>query len=361
MGLICFHAKISWTIINAFFILLAGGTAELLAGMIVAWFNEIPFAAVMEQGVYRLQSRTMASLILLAFVPLISRFKDKPTGSMAVKSLLIFCIPLITSAYMVIQIGTLIASITHTPTMIEGTPLLSVIIINIFVFIVAENIMITEEEKRKRLHVEMQNSAQQNHIKQLIENNLNIRKISHDFRHQVQILHTLCQKGKYDELLSRLSQAVKNRNKDLLISTENIMLDSILSSKLEEAVKENIDFKIKNLDVAPNISHMNLEICVLLGNALENAIEACMRVEAEKVIELELEVSEKLLVCNIVNTIGEPPQLMEDGFLKSSKLDDLHHGVGMRSMEQTCEDFGGELIFKFDEKYFYFWIIVPFK
>lgn len=245
-------------------------------------------------------------------------------------------------------------ALPYAPTTNEIMPIISIVAVNVLLFILVEILIRQNEKNQKLLLIEVQNDAHITHIKQLTQYQNQIRTMSHDFRQQVQELYTLCVENKSDELQAKLTELSNRRSKDLAMDTGNIMLDSILTSKIEVAEVEKIDFKQK-LDVEPELDYINSEICVLLGNALDNAIEACVRSDGDKFIGMELTATPKQFLCHIINTIGATPQA--DGeFLKTAKQDTLRHGIGLQSMSQICEDVGGTLTYDFNEEHFNLWI-----
>jgi len=247
-----------------------------------------------------------------------------------------------------------LVALPYAPTTNEIMPIISIVAVNVLLFILVEILIRQNEKNQKLLLIEVQNDAHITHIKQLTQYQNQIRTMSHDFRQQVQELYTLCVENKSDELQAKLTELSNRRSKDLAMDTGNIMLDSILTSKIEVAEVEKIDFKQK-LDVEPELDYINSEICVLLGNALDNAIEACVRSDGDKFIGMELTATPKQFLCHIINTIGATPQA--DGeFLKTAKQDTLRHGIGLQSMSQICEDVGGTLTYDFNEEHFNLWI-----
>jgi sensor histidine kinase regulating citrate/malate metabolism len=129
-----------------------------------------------------------------------------------------------------------------------------------------------------------------------------------------------------------------------------------MSEKQATMDKYDIEFKLK-IDIAPEIAELSAEVCALISNALDNAIEACLKSDSERVITAEINSNKTRFLCYIKNTIGETPAY--DGqFLRTSK-NESGHGIGLRSMRYTCDRLGGKIKFKFDNEYFELWISLP--
>ena len=357
IGIVCFQAKVIWIWISAAFSFLAGGMSELLAVFMIAGYQTAPIGNVMQLGIFRLQTRTLAGLFILLIIAIVSRLRIGDMKAMSAKLMLSLCVPPIVSILIVQQFATHIMIVAYIPTINEVIPMLSIITVNIFIFVLIEGIIRQNEKKRALLLIELQNAAQQKYINQLVDTHEQIRKMSHDFKHRVKVLYTLCKEQQYDKLLTVLSETKNSYAESLIVKTENTILDATLSSMIEEAVKQGIDFK-PNLNVHPNLTYMSMDICVLLGNAFDNAIEACIRSsDKRKFIELDLTATESKFMFRMRNTVGELPQ-HEGSFLKTKKSDALYHGIGLQSMKQTCNELNGDLTYEYDNECFMLWVYI---
>ena len=227
----------------------------------------------------------------------------------------------------------------------------SVLGTNIFVLILIESLIRQNEKSRLLILQKSQNMIQQNHITQLADSLAEKRLMFHDFRHSIEMVTTLFNTGKENELEAYLSEISSNKSIALTLDTGNVMVDAILTSKKAEAVKNNIDFNLK-MDIPQGFPNMSVEICTLMSNALENAIEACLRsTESGRFINVEIKAVKTQFLFRTVNTIGTTPK--PDGkFLATSKADKINHGIGLRSMKQTCDNLRGDLNFEYDDTQF---------
>jgi sensor histidine kinase regulating citrate/malate metabolism len=296
---------------------------------------------------------------MLVIITLVKIFRK---GSMSIankKTMIVLCSMPFLSILALQQYALHFVAVPYAPTAFEVIPILSLIVINVFVFVLVEMLMRQNEKNQKLLIIEVQNDAHKTHIKQLTKYQKQIRMMSHDFRQQVHEFYTLSAEKQYDKLHVQLTELSNRRSENLIVETGNIMLDSILTSKVELAETHKIDFK-KKLDVQAELGYITSEICVLIGNALDNAIEACIRADDNKFIGMELTATPKQFLCHIINTVGITPQT--DGkFLKTAKQDSLHHGIGLQSMSQICEDLSGTLTYSYDEEYFNLWIKITIE
>jgi len=340
------------------FSFLAGLISEAVAVFLFSGFGNVTVAEAMQYNIYRIQFRVLIYLVYLLIIMVVNRFHDVRKAVMTTKLMLGLCILPSMSILVSLQFIIHIVVPADTPTFAEVVPLMSIITVNIFVFILVENLTKQNVKEQELILVKSQNETHQQHIKDLIDTHEQLQKISHDFKHQANVLYTLCENKEYDKLSSNLKKILNNNPYMLTINTENIMLDAVLSSKKEECKRQTIDF-ILTLEVIPNLEFISLEYCVLLSNAIDNAIEACNRsVGKRKFIELELTANTTTFMFRMRNVLDEKPEI-KNGVLETKKQDRLRHGIGLKSMRQTCDELGGNMDYEYDENYFKMWIYIP--
>lgn len=358
MGHVFFRGKLNLTIMSAILAAIAGAISELMAVIVITCFQSVSLEEVMQFGIYRLLSKTLNYLFFLMIVILVERFKKSSIALVTVKSVLALCILPIASILIVQQFTVHIVDTAYITNINEIIPMLSIVTVNIFVFVLVENIARQNEKSQALILVEAQSDAQQKYINQLLNNHEQIRHMSHDFKHQAGVLYRLCKEKQYDELLCHLSKLSNHHSALLIVKTGNLLLDTILSSKKEEA--KSLGIKIEcDLAVLPKLPYMSMDICMLLGNAIDNSIEACMHSNVDqKVIELELTADSSRFLFHMKNNIGEPPQTDGD-FLQTKKSDKMHHGVGLQSIKRISNRLGGDMTYEHDDERFAIWIYLP--
>lgn len=226
-------------------------------------------------------------------------------------------------------------------------------------------------EKDKQLALtEEQLETQKEHTAQIIKKQEQIQRMSHDYRQHIHTLQGLIESGKYDEASNALNTLSQQQAGGVRITaTGNAMIDALLSIKREIAGREGIECDW-NIVIPPELHVAELDLCAVLGNALDNALEACRKLKGEPpFIKLDIHVvasdngasgngESDWLLCSIVNPVAEPPKV-EKGVFITSKPDIEQHGLGLRSMKQCCENMGGNLEIFYDEKRFTVRFILP--
>ena len=148
IGLTCFRTKIYAIGMAAAFSFLADASSELLAAFTITANREIPIDEVMYHNIYRLQGRVLGSLFLLAIIMLVGYFRIGKLSSTTVKLILAMCILSIGSILIVQQFTIHIVTISYIPRTNEAILLLSILIVNILIFVMVES-LIRQNEKNK--------------------------------------------------------------------------------------------------------------------------------------------------------------------------------------------------------------------
>lgn len=175
-----------------------------------------------------------------------------------------------------------------------------------------------------------------------------ICNIKHDLRNQVTVLNDLLKDNKYDEAKKHINQLYNDVEKVTSVCyTGNSAVDSIINLKGDYARSRNISFmsKIK----VNSIDFETISVCRILGNALDNAIEACERIDIdEKCVCIAMHQLDNKLIIEIENT--SPP--VDVNNLITSKKNKEAHGIGMQSIRQTVESMNGYVSCNYENGYF---------
>lgn len=225
--------------------------------------------------------------------------------------------------------------------------------INAIVFALFESIMRNFDKEYKYHMIENQLEMQMNHYNKLAESREILSEVVHDFKNHLNCMYNLYKYNKKAELGKYIENLINVSDTEKVIDTGNPVIDALLHDKSNAAEKEGIGFKhMLNLPSDINIAYN--DICAVLGNSLDNAIEACRRIEDQSLnreIELSMNYRDSYLVIVVTNTIDKPPQ-KEGKFFRSSKDTPGLHGLGMQSIERTVRKYNGNMVVKHDSSRF---------
>lgn len=185
-----------------------------------------------------------------------------------------------------------------------------------------------------------------------------VRGWRHDYRNHIQNMKTQLSEGNYKGLDSYLSQLSDDLDTvDTVVKTGNVMADAILNSKLNTAAKLNVNLNVK-ANIPENIILSDVELCSLLGNMLDNAVEACSRLpETERFIRIYIGRLKGQLYISVQNSAGKLRR--EKGVFLSTK--EGEHGYGLFRIDRVAKKYGGFVNRQNEEGIFATEITLPLK
>lgn len=180
-----------------------------------------------------------------------------------------------------------------------------------------------------------------------------VRQFRHDFRHHIAAMEGLVYGGEYSELekyMGQLSQKDKELNQERIRYTGNFMVDSIIFGITREQKFEKVDFQF-NGGLPSNLGVKDIDICGVLANALENAMEACLKGNDRKAVIMKAGCYENMISFQIKNTYDSSRyKALAGGEFYSSKEGD-GHGYGIQNMERVVKSYNGRMEYNVDPEW----------
>lgn len=209
-------------------------------------------------------------------------------------------------------------------------------------------------ELREKLYLtEIQITAQQKHMQLLQTRIQETRRSRHDIRHHFVVLGNFAKNKDLKGLETYLEKAsALSFLQPAEIYCDSSAVNALLSYYKEQAEKEEIKVILK-VSLLEKIPVTDTELCIILGNLLENAVEACRRMDSpDRFIDLELSmISGALLVVIIRNSYEGAIQQAQDGTFFSGKAAD-RRGIGISSVLNITEKYNGMSRFEYKEQVF---------
>ncbi|MCM1122654.1 MAG: ATP-binding protein [Eubacterium sp.] len=183
----------------------------------------------------------------------------------------------------------------------------------------------------------------------------------HDYHNHIQTMKAHLAMGKFKELESYLNELDRDLTTvDTVIKTGNVMVDAILNSKISVATSKGIavDAKAqvpKELDTVLS----EVDICLIVGNLMDNAIEACMKIqqEGQRFIRVYMDILKGQLYIYIMNAVGEAPKKVGSAYLSTKNKE--HHGFGLMRIDKVVDKYHGYLDRQHEEGVFATEIMLP--
>ena len=204
--------------------------------------------------------------------------------------------------------------------------------------------------------VEYQTEQSKKHLNEVRSIHKEMRGYKHDFHHHLQTLKGQLEAGEVDRALAYIEQLDNQlMNVDTLLKTGNVSLDAIFSAKIFQAQAENIAVTVK-ANVPDTLTISDLELSIIIGNLLDNAIEACCTVTGERFIRIFISMKGTMLYFSMLNAAGAKRK--KTGSLFATHKDGVH-GFGLRRAEAIIEEHGGWIKYNSEDGAFTSEFLVP--
>ncbi len=183
------------------------------------------------------------------------------------------------------------------------------------------------------------------YFKKYKDNNKDMMKFRHDWNNHMIVMQDLLEQGKYEEAkkyFDTFPVAKKSKSRNLLSGNETV--DAILASKAELFDEHKIDVKI-NGELTRLVKMEPVDICILFSNLIDNAIEACCKVEGEHYLQINVTDSPNVLMITLRNPMKGELLKDEEG-IKTTKEEKNEHGIGLQNAEEIVRKYNGECYYE---------------
>ena len=329
--------KIFWIVI---FLLIISISEPIVIGILCIANMGTP-DEFLQSGLGRYLGMIGTDLIYLWLIGLMHRIINKRIRDLPVKYwILIITIPIISIFLLQTILEGFVADESYNYISL-GFSLIGIIFINILMF----NFFESYEDKIKLNYIETLKQQEQENYKLLTLSYKQVREFKHDIENQFSVLKDMLENDDTDaakEYLVKLSSFVRLANR--LCYTGNNAVDSIVNIKGSLARTYGIEFICK-VNIITSIKANELELCRIIGNALDNAIEGCQRSNSpSKHVWISISEEREKLFLVITNTSDE----VDTDSLTSTKKEKGLHGIGVSSIKSSVDRLGG--LVKFDCK-----------
>jgi len=219
--------------------------------------------------------------------------------------------------------------------------------------------MISQEQQEELMRIKLREYENQTfYLKNMEDLMENFRAQRHDFNNYVSTLYGLIQLGKNEEA----KQYIMNLDKNLayfneVIDTEHPVITALINVKYQKAVREKIKMNLE-IRLPECITLDYIDLSVILGNLLDNAIEACIKSnKPQPYINLSMYVEDNQIIIRVENSKNSTIVVDTSAITSryTTKSDKESHGYGMQNINGVVEQYKGVLqledkidIFKID-------------
>ena len=180
--------------------------------------------------------------------------------------------------------------------------------------------------------IEEQYRQQMYYMENLEELIYKLKSERHDFNNHLGVIYGLLETGETVKATDYTSLLVKTTEKyRTIVQLPYAMLRAMLNYKLSGAEEAGITLRL-DINVPKGLPLNEFDLTVILGNLLDNAVEACKKVDEDKrYIGLSLTYKPDYLIIQIENPMKED-QIIKNGAFRTTKPDYEDHGFGLQNI-----------------------------
>lgn len=171
---------------------------------------------------------------------------------------------------------------------------------------------------------------------------LQLRDVRHNMKNNLVSILAYAENGDNEKIIRFVNEIMEEGGikTSTVTNSGNIVIDSLIGYWYVEAKKVGIDFSV-NLNIPMEMPFRGADICLILGNLLENAVEAAQKAEGKKYIRLHMKYDKNNLLLFVANNYKGVLIKTKDKRLKSTKTDAGNHGVGLSSVYRIAAKYHG--------------------
>ena len=188
-------------------------------------------------------------------------------------------------------------------------------------------------------------SMQEKYYLDLQKHQHELRLINHDIKNHTATMAQLIKTQQYNAL-GEYIMGLKNSINSItapVTNCDNLLINSLLNDKLGVLKEEGVDLQL--CVMVPAVLRINnVDLCILLGNLLDNAVEACVAMEAEepRYIRVDIRSRGPFLVVEIANSYNNVINIKDSEYLTTKRVR-LLHGMGLTNVRRVVNKYDGRL------------------
>ncbi|MDF2484209.1 MAG: hypothetical protein K0R46_377 [Herbinix sp.] len=317
--------------------------AEEIVMLSIVGIKRVPINEIYENEVLYFVLACIACLVTYLLLRVIVRGRRKElhlpkTGKMEL---------ILLAAVNIVSIVAGVIMVNNDKWVIENASfLIYAILLLVLVISIITIILIYKISDQSQKHLEAELRLQQYEMSGKLNEDMvsvveRLRALRHDLNNHIGIIKGFAQMQEYDSLneyIDDIYTDLKSANE--LVFSNSVTLSTILNTKISLASKKKIE--LDAILTVNDIKMSDSDLCVLLGNMLDNAIEATDKVEENRYIQLKIYEKDHGCQIECSNPYKEKP-IMVNGMFLTSKRESLEHGIGFSNIKAVVNKCNGKL------------------
>lgn len=232
------------------------------------------------------------------------------------------------------------------------------VIMNFVVFILIHDIVDREVTMRNIRLMQERTKNQMNVYRNMHDNYTQQRQRMHDYKNQLSCIQGMLVSGKIEETVEYISKLTGGLIKDMdSVQTNHAVVDAVINQKYRYAQSMGITIIMLYNDLSELIIKEE-DLVIILSNILDNAIEACEKVEGDKVIKFKMIVENNQILISTQNPTKYEPKIVNSKMI-TTKTEESEHGIGLLNINTVVEKYDGTCAIQYKNGWFCLSILIP--
>ncbi len=231
-------------------------------------------------------------------------------------------------------------------------------VINVLVFCFIGNILAKEAEVQKVHFMQEKLQNQMELYQNMQESDQKRRQYLHDYKNQLGCIQGMLTAGRTEEALAYIEELNGSiRRGEDCVNTSHLVVNTVLNQKYLYAKERGITLVMAVSDLSA-LRMEREDLAALLVNLLDNGIEACEKLDENKVIRFKMTLEEGELTISVRNPVAEPV-LIKGKTVVTTKEDRNSHGIGLMNIHSVIEKNHGTSVMECRDGWFCFSAVIP--
>lgn len=343
-----YKAKFVQRILYSFLLLIIIVICEIVAGLMLSLITRQSISDDSDHLAYYFAATLASKILAFVIAKILIIYKKQTSSNVSLLWLLPFSL---------LPIGTLIAIFVLTGYMYSQSEIYIIIAVlisdallvvsNIAFFYLFEQMQKQYQEGLQTKLINQQIIGQMEYFRDLSEQQRISNKALHDLKHTMIVI---CDKIKHEDPdINEKIEGIYNEimRGQTVINTGNTAFDALVNMKYILMKERNINFKpIIQMEQGSLVN--DFDMCALLGNLLDNAIEACEKIENHDMRFIDLRINFDKDVFNIVikNSVTQKVNIDKNMNFNTDKINPEAHEIGTQSIKSIVKKYNGECFFE---------------
>lgn len=235
----------------------------------------------------------------------------------------------------------------------------SFLFLNVFIIYILDNMIEKFQLVHENIQLQDQMDYQDANYEKTVHSFKQIKRIIHDTHQQFLYIEQCIEKNELDEAKKHIHTTL-NKVEDAYqrVNTGNLVVDALVTNALNIGQANGIQIDTQLQLYSQHIQIERYDLCVVLGNMLDNAIEASKKINIaeDRYILIKIQSTDSHLSIHILNHM-----IQGAGQVQSQKSNPEFHGIGLTNIDRICNKYGGNMTIERKNQVFNNMVILPFQ